>query len=53
MKFFQAKSGKELLVFVFNDFILLTTVSKPLSSLNMQFLFDKKSNLALRIYKKV
>jgi Pleckstrin homology domain len=49
----QVKSGKELLTFVFNDFLMFTTPSRPLASLNLQFLFDNKSNLQLKMYRKV
>ena len=49
----QVKSGKELLTFVFNDFLMFTTPSRPLASLNLQFLFDNKSNLQVKMYRKV
>ncbi|XP_057373684.1 intersectin-1-like isoform X2 [Daphnia carinata] len=48
----KVKSNKELLAFVFNDFLLFTTISKPLASINLQFLFDKKSSVTLRMYRK-
>ena len=32
---------------------MFTTVSKPLASINLQFLFDKKSSVTLRMYRKV
>jgi len=48
----KVKSNKELLAFVFNDFLLFTLPSKALISFNINFLFDKKSNLTLRMYRK-
>lgn len=53
LKLIQIKSNKELLAFVFNDFLMFTTVNKPLASINLQFLFDKKSSVALKMYRKV
>ena len=53
LELIQIKSNKELLAFVFNDFLMFTTVNKPLASINLQFLFDKKSSVTLKMYRKV
>ena len=47
----KTKSEKELICFLFNDFVLLTT---PNTSLNgQQFSFDKHHNVNLKIYRQV
>lgn len=38
---------------MFNDFLMFTTTNKPLASINLQFLFDKKSSITLKMYRKV
>lgn len=43
-------SGKELLVFLFNDFILLTTMKSSTSHWQTH-LFEAKSNLQLKLYR--
>ena len=45
----KAKSSKELVVFLFNDFLLLTY---PNYSVAPQFSFDKHHDLKLKLYKK-
>ena len=47
----KTKSEKELICFLFNDFVLLTT---PNTNLNgQQFSFDKHHNVNLKIYRQV
>lgn len=48
----QAKSGKELMVFLMNDFLLLAQGNKSFGS-NHLFLFDRQSSIQFKIYKKV
>ena len=45
----KAKSGKELVGFLFNDFLLLTIPAKPLSK---PFVMDVDVDLALKTYRK-
>ena len=45
----KAKTGKELVAFLFNDFLLLTYPSRSVAP---QFHFDKHHNIKLRLYKK-
>ena len=49
----QTKSGREVVAFVFNDFVLLTTPSRSLGNVS-QLEFDRNlSNLKFKLYKKV
>ena len=51
--FRQTKSGREVVVFLFNDFVLLTNPSRPLGTVS-QLEFDRNlSNLKFKLYKKV
>ena len=50
--FFQAKSGKELVGFLFNDFFLLAQPYKTLQH-NQIFSIDSTLNISFKIYKKV
>ena len=45
----KAKNNKEIVAFLFNDFLLLTNPNK---SLNSQFSFEKHHDLKLKLYKK-
>ena len=45
----KVKSGKDLVGFLFNDFLLLTLPAKPLSK---PFVMDVESSLALKTYRK-
>ena len=45
----KVKSGKELVGFLFNDFLLLTIPAKPLSK---PFVMDVEAGLALKTYRK-
>jgi hypothetical protein len=47
---FQAKSGKELVGFLMNDFLLLAKPPKPLGN---SFSFEKYANTTFKLYKKV
>jgi hypothetical protein len=47
---FQAKSGKELVGFLMNDFLLLAQPPKPLGN---SFSFEKYANTTFKLYKKV
>lgn len=47
---FKAKGHKELVGFLFNDFLLLAT---PLSSATSNSLFDAKTKAQYRMYKSV
>jgi hypothetical protein len=47
---FQAKSGKELVGFLMNDFLLLTQPPKPIGNV---FAFEKYANTTFKLYKKV
>ena len=47
---FQAKGHKELVGFLFNDFLLLAT---PLSSATSNSLFDSKTKAQYKMYKSV
>lgn len=47
---FQAKSGKELVGFLMNDFLLLAQPPKPLGN---SFSFEKCANTTFKLYKKV
>ncbi|XP_074658567.1 intersectin-1-like isoform X3 [Tubulanus polymorphus] len=48
---FKTKSGKELVAFLFNDFLLLTFPSKPLHSMNYRFNFDPECRVIFKMYK--
>ncbi|KAK2824628.1 hypothetical protein Q5P01_021803 [Channa striata] len=48
-KLFKAKSSKELYGFLFNDFLLLTQVTKPLGSSGSDKVFSSKTHLQYRI----
>ncbi|XP_041351403.1 intersectin-1-like isoform X5 [Gigantopelta aegis] len=49
---FKVKSNKELLGILFNDFLLLTQPSRPLSTnMSTRYIFDQKSNLTFKMYK--
>ncbi|XP_069616890.1 intersectin-1 isoform X1 [Ranitomeya imitator] len=50
-KLYKAKSNKELYGFLFNDFLLLTQVIKPLGSSGTEKVFSPKSNLQYKMYK--
>ncbi|KAL7852568.1 hypothetical protein SRHO_G00183530 [Serrasalmus rhombeus] len=50
-KLYKAKSNKELYGFLFNDFLLLTQVIKPLGSSASDKVFSAKSHLQYRMYK--
>lgn len=46
---FQTKSGKQLVGFLFNDFLLLALPNKVLTN---AFSFDRHKNIKLKIYRK-
>uniref|UniRef100_H2XVQ2 Uncharacterized protein n=1 Tax=Ciona intestinalis TaxID=7719 RepID=H2XVQ2_CIOIN len=48
---YKHKSNKELVGFLFNDFLLLTIPSKPLSGPTNDLVFTSKSNPQFRMYK--
>uniref|UniRef100_H3AP46 Intersectin 1 (SH3 domain protein) n=1 Tax=Latimeria chalumnae TaxID=7897 RepID=H3AP46_LATCH len=50
-KLYKAKSNKELYGFLFNDFLLLTQIIKPLGSSGLDKVFSPKSNLQYKMYK--
>ncbi|XP_037638975.1 intersectin-1 isoform X1 [Sebastes umbrosus] len=50
-KLFKAKSSKELYGFLFNDFLLLTQVTKPLGFSGCDKVFSSKTHLQYRMYK--
>uniref|UniRef100_A0A8C9U095 Intersectin-1 n=1 Tax=Scleropages formosus TaxID=113540 RepID=A0A8C9U095_SCLFO len=50
-KLYKAKSNKELYGFLFNDFLLLTQIIKPLGSSGSDKVFSPKSHLQYRMYK--
>ncbi|XP_040194848.1 intersectin-1 isoform X2 [Rana temporaria] len=50
-KLYKAKSNKELYSFLFNDFLLLTQIIKPLGSSGNDKVFSPKSNLQYKMYK--
>ncbi|KAJ4948799.1 hypothetical protein JOQ06_020322 [Pogonophryne albipinna] len=50
-KLFKAKSSKELYGFLFNDFLLLTQVTKPLGWSGSDKVFSSKTHLQYRMYK--
>lgn len=52
-KLYKAKSNKELYGFLFNDFLLLTQIIKPLGSSGSEKVFSPKSHLQYRMYKTV
>ena len=45
----KSKSSKEIIAFLFNDFLLLTYPSKSVAP---QFSFDRHHDVKLRLYKK-
>nr|CAH7740527.1 unnamed protein product [Callosobruchus chinensis] len=45
----KLKSGKELICFLFNDFLMLTQCSRNVS--HGQFMFEKNSNVIYKMYK--
>jgi len=47
---FQAKSGKELVGFLMNDFLLLAQPPKPIGN---TFSFEKYASTTFKLYKKV
>ncbi|XP_034383836.1 intersectin-2-like [Cyclopterus lumpus] len=47
----KTKSSRELWVFLFNDFLLLTHSAKPFSSSGPDKLFSLKTNIQLKMYK--
>ena len=47
---FQAKSGKELVGYLMNDFLLLAQPPKPIGNV---FSFEKHANTTFKLYKKV
>lgn len=52
-KLYKAKSSKELHGFLFNDFLLLTQIVRPLGSSGSDKVFSPKSNLQYKMYKTV
>lgn len=52
-KLYKAKSNKELYGFLFNDFLLLTQIVKPLGFSGCDKVFSAKSHLQYRMYKTV
>ncbi|MEJ1277914.1 hypothetical protein NN561_008833 [Cricetulus griseus] len=50
-KLYKAKSYKELYCFLFNNFLLLIQISKPLGSSSTGKVFSPKSNLQYKTYK--
>uniref|UniRef100_A0A4W5N2D4 Intersectin-1 n=1 Tax=Hucho hucho TaxID=62062 RepID=A0A4W5N2D4_9TELE len=50
-KLYKAKSNKELYGFLFNDFLLLTQIVKPLGFSGCDKVFSAKSHLQYRMYK--
>ncbi|KAG5852414.1 hypothetical protein ANANG_G00062160 [Anguilla anguilla] len=50
-KLYKAKSNKELYGFLFNDFLLLTQIIKPLGYSGSEKVFSPKSHLQYRMYK--
>uniref|UniRef100_A0A8C5N098 Intersectin-1 n=1 Tax=Leptobrachium leishanense TaxID=445787 RepID=A0A8C5N098_9ANUR len=50
-KLYKAKSNKELYGFLFNDFLLLTQIIKPLGSSGTDKVFSPKSTLQYKMYK--
>ncbi|XP_042190655.1 intersectin-1 isoform X3 [Callorhinchus milii] len=50
-KLYKAKSNKELYGFLFNDFLLLTQIIKPLGCSATEKVFSSKSNLQYKMYK--
>ncbi|MGH0133905.1 UNVERIFIED_CONTAM: hypothetical protein FKN15_067391 [Acipenser sinensis] len=50
-KLYKTKSNKELYGFLFNDFLLLTQVIKPLGSSGTDKVFSPKSSLQYKMYK--
>lgn len=52
-KLYKAKSNKELYGFLFNDFLLLTQIIKPLGSSGSDKVFSPKSHLLYKMYKTV
>ncbi|XP_045858784.1 intersectin-1 isoform X5 [Meles meles] len=50
-KLYKAKSNKELYGFLFNDFLLLTQIIKPLGSSGSDKVFSPKSHLLYKMYK--
>ncbi|XP_067673964.1 intersectin-1-like isoform X4 [Haliotis asinina] len=49
---YKTKSNKELLCFLFNDFLLLTLPSRPLgSNSSLRYICDPKSTLNFKMYK--
>ncbi len=50
---FQAKSGKELVAFLFNDFLLLTQPQKPMAGASSVFSLDTKTNSQFKMYRTV
>lgn len=52
-KLYKAKSNKELFGFLFNDFLLLTQITRPLGSSASDKVFSAKSHLQYRMYKTV
>ena len=49
---FQASSGRELLTFLFNDFLLFSTIKASSNNWQTQ-LFESKTNLRLELYRLV
>ncbi|XP_024912757.1 intersectin-2 isoform X2 [Cynoglossus semilaevis] len=50
-RLYKTKSSRELWVFLFNDFFLLTHSAKPFSSSGPDKLFSPKTNIQLKMYK--
>lgn len=48
----KSKSGKEVVAFLLNDFLLLTLPNKPIGP-GHQFSFDKHNDIKLKLYRKV
>lgn len=50
---YKAKSGKELVGFLFNDFLLLTQPERTLGNLASVFSFDISANTTFKVYREV
>ena len=51
--YLQTKSGKELVGFLFNDFLLLTQPQRSLGDVASVFSFDIKANTQFKMYRTV
>ncbi|KAL5009816.1 hypothetical protein ScPMuIL_012121 [Solemya velum] len=48
---YKVKSNKELVCFLFNDFLLFTTPIRAMGSSSTNFVFDRKGSVQCRMYK--